>query len=205
MSSLPLMQRTRQGRINSQNKKLGAARKAARGGCSSRAPGPPHLVCPSPSSAPAQAPPSSPPPRNHSLQGQKHIFSNLFFHRRLVFPLLGLLGNKCSSPLSPFNWSQPERGRSPGSCMPGELLLAGPCTHMPGCWLLLEKLLNEQIQQMEICIRSICRNCKGFVMCLEKKNQHGFGQNRQTKQILHGKLRFKREKVGFLARFFALK
>lgn len=77
---------------------------------------------------------------------------------------------------------------------PGELLLAGPCARMPGCWLLLEKLLNEQIQQMEICIGRICRNCDGFVMCLEKgkkKSQHGFGQNRQTKQILHGKLRFK--------------
>lgn len=146
---------------------------------------------PLPPFAPAQAPLSSPPPRNDSLQGQKQIFSDLFFCRRLSFPLLGLLCNKCGSPLSPFNWSLPEQGRSPGSCTPGELLLTGLCACVLRCWLLLEKLLNEQIQQMEICIKSICRNCEGFVMCLEKKNQHGFGQKRQTKQILHGKLRFK--------------
>lgn len=157
------------------------------------APEPPgHCIscAPLPPSPPAQAPLSPPAPRDDSLQGQKQIFSNLFFCRRLSFPLLDLLCNKCSSPLSSFYWSLPEQGTLPGSCTPGELLLSGPCACMLGCWLLVEKQLNKQIQQMEICFRSICRNCEAFVMCFEKKNQHGFGKNRQTKEILHAKLQF---------------
>jgi len=196
MYSLPLVQRTRQRRIDwflsPKTRSWGQ-----RGRLPEVAPAPQlpahHILCaPLPPSTPAQAPLSSSLlPRNDSLQGKKQIFCNLFFSRRLSFPLLGLLCNKCGSPPSPFSWSLLEQGRSLGSCTPGELLLAGPCARVPGCWLLLEKLLNEQIQQMEICIRSICRNREGFVMCLEKNNQHGFRQNRQTKQILHGKLRFK--------------
>lgn len=154
----------------SQNSKQGIVRKTAGGGSSSRPAGPPRLLCPltSLSSCPGSFLLST-TKKLFTTVAKANILQPLFFHRRLSFTLLDLLCNKYGSPPSPFNWSVPEQGHSPGICTPGELLLAGPCACVLVCCVLLEKPLNEQIQQIKICIRSICRNCKGFVMCLENK------------------------------------
>lgn len=165
---------------------------------------PGHCISYSPSPPSALAPLSSLLPRNRLLQGQNQIFSNLFFPKRLSFPLLILLCNKHGFPPSLFNWSLPEQGHRLGSCTPGELLLIGPCACVPGCWLLLEKPLSEQIQQMEICIRSICRNCEGFVMRLEKKSAWLWAKQANKANTVW-EIVIQVRKVGLLARFFTVK
>lgn len=145
-----------------------------------------HFICSHFPFLPPQAPLSSLPPRNYSLLGKIYLL-----RRRLSFTLWALVCNKCGSPPSPINCSLLPWGHSSGLCTPGQLLLTGLCTRMPGCWLLLEKQVSKQIQQQKFALETSAEIAKAFLCAWGKKNQHGFGQNSQTKQILHGKLQFK--------------
>lgn len=126
------------------------------------------------------------------LQEIIHLLGKIYLlRRRLSFTLWALVCNKCGSPPSPINCSLLPWGHSSGLCTPGQLLLTGLCTRMPGCWLLLEKQISKQIQQQKFALETSAEVAKALLCAWGKKNQHGFGQNSQTKQILHGKLQFK--------------
>lgn len=116
-----------------------------------------HFICSLSPFLPPQAPLSSLPPRNYSLVGKIYLL-----HRRLSFTLRAFLCNKCGSPPSPINCSLLPRGHSSGLCTPGQLLLTGLCTRMPGCWLLLEKQISKQIQQQKFALETSAEIAKAL-------------------------------------------
>lgn len=145
-----------------------------------------HFMCSVTPLPPAQAPLSSPPPRNDSLRGKIYLLRT-----RLSFPLLALLRKKCGSPPSPVNcsllaWDIAQESAHLVSCCS---LACAP--RMLGCWLLLEKQLSEQIQRQKFALEASAEIAMVLLCAWGKKNQHGFGRNSQTKQTLHGKLQFK--------------